>query len=479
MLNDKKLIELATNPLTKTLIDKRLAELRFYEFVKQAWQHIDPNVYEDNWHIKFLCDHLQAFHENVFENLIINIPPGFAKSLIVSVLYPCWVWINEPNFRFLTGSGASDLAVRDCRKARDLLACDWYQKNWGHTWKFKSDENQKSSYENDKGGFRNMFSSQGRVTGFRGDERLFDDPHDARFSRDTEHLKKDCFWFDTVFSSRGDVLKPSKTLVIMQRLSPYDLTGHILSQKLDNWTLICLPWEFETECKCVTLIGEDIRKEEKEVLWNNSEVIANMTKLKRSLGSDGAAGQLQQRPVIPGGNIIKREWLQLCSSLPPSFDFKIQAIDGAWETKKENDYSVCATFGALGENLYLIDLWRDKVIYPDFKKMIIFQNDKHRPARQYIEKAASGIAAIQELEKDSRLSIDKVTPEGSKENRAYACTPFLENLHFFIYDKIAGVEDYIDELISFPKGLHDDMVDATTMGINGFKTFNRSPISIF
>ena len=37
-------------------------------------------------------------------NLIVNIPPGHAKSLLTAVFWPAWVWINHPEARWLFSS---------------------------------------------------------------------------------------------------------------------------------------------------------------------------------------------------------------------------------------------------------------------------------------------------------------------------------------------------------------------------------------
>lgn len=452
---------------TKNKIKKALAEKVFYQFVRQAWQWIDPNPYQDNWHIKFLCDHIQAFHENKIENLGINIPPGFAKSLLSSVLYPAWVWVNKPNFRFLTGSNASDLAIRDCRKARILLASEWYQNNWGDRWSFKSDENTKSSYENNQGGFRNVFSIQGHVTGFRGDERLFDDPHDAKFSNNIDRLKSDCGWYDMVFSSRSDPLKPSKTLIIMQRLSPDDLIGHIKNKNMENWTFVSLPWEFELDNKCKTIIGEDIRIKDGEYLWNNERVIKNMDSLKKQLGSFGAAGQLQQRPFAAGGNIFKQDkWKYYDNSSKPKYEYKICSLDSAWKVGNENDRSVCTTWGIYNGNAYLDDMWADRVSYPDLKVILHNIAITHNPSIIFVEDAASGIAIVQEMLRTTNLPIQPIRPVGDKVVRAHAITTYIEQGRVFLPKDHPMLLDYLNEMSSFPKAKHDDIVDSTTMALS-------------
>jgi hypothetical protein len=53
--------------------------------------------------------------------LLINVPPGTMKSLLVSVLWPAWEWAQgHRSLRYLTTSFSEDNAKRDTRKMRDL-----------------------------------------------------------------------------------------------------------------------------------------------------------------------------------------------------------------------------------------------------------------------------------------------------------------------------------------------------------------------
>ena len=51
-------------------------------------------------HVDAVCEHLQAMIEDRIKDMIVNIPPGFAKSMICAVFMPAWVWIRKPDYRF-------------------------------------------------------------------------------------------------------------------------------------------------------------------------------------------------------------------------------------------------------------------------------------------------------------------------------------------------------------------------------------------
>lgn len=151
-------------------LDAELARRSFAEFVKQAWPIVEPAA-ALIWgpHMDALCDHLQAVAEGRIHNLLINIPPGHSKSLVVAVLWPAWIWARRPEWRGLFSSYAGDLAIRDSVKCRALVEDEWYRGSFMRGWELSSDQNVKSYFQNTRMGFRAALSVGGKTTGFRGD----------------------------------------------------------------------------------------------------------------------------------------------------------------------------------------------------------------------------------------------------------------------------------------------------------------------
>src|SRR5260370_24530238 len=60
-------------------------------FVREAWHVLEPNsAYTHGWHIDAICAHLEAITAGRLNRLLINVPPGMMKSLLVSVFWPAW-----------------------------------------------------------------------------------------------------------------------------------------------------------------------------------------------------------------------------------------------------------------------------------------------------------------------------------------------------------------------------------------------------
>ena len=79
-------------PAILSVIDKAEEKARckesLAEFVKRAWQEIEPESSKLiwNWHLDVICAYMEAVYDGRIKRLIINISPGTMKSLVVMVL---------------------------------------------------------------------------------------------------------------------------------------------------------------------------------------------------------------------------------------------------------------------------------------------------------------------------------------------------------------------------------------------------------
>ena len=195
------------------------------------------------------------------------------------------------------------------------------------------------------GGFRLSTSTEGTLTGRGGDLIIIDDPlkpidalSDTRRERANE-------WFRNTLLSRLDDKVHGSIVIVMQRVHLDDLTGNLIRSS-DEWELLELPAIAEE--RQVVRIGAGKRdvhvREIGDVLHPEREPIEALEKLRNQLGSDNFAGQYQQRPVPPGGAMVKRVWLRRWEQLPTNARKVIQSWDTASKDGAQNDYSVCTTW---------------------------------------------------------------------------------------------------------------------------------------
>jgi hypothetical protein len=275
------------------------ARRRLHEFVVQAWPVLEPDTtFVDGIHVQAICDHLQAITEGRIRNLIINVPPGHAKSLLTAVFWPAWVWTSYPETRWLFSSYREPLATRDSVKCRRLIESEWYQERWGSQYQLSGDQNQKNRFENTATGYR-IVVPMSAGTGERGDYVVVDDPHSVDQAESEGERRRVIEWWNGSMSTRLNDFATGHQIVIQQRLHEADLTGDLLQR--GGYELLCLPAEFEPERKCCTSIGwSDPRREVGELLWPQKVTAEDLASLKVTLGSYRYAGQYQQRPAGRG-----------------------------------------------------------------------------------------------------------------------------------------------------------------------------------
>src|SRR6266481_541341 len=58
-------------------------------FVRYFWKVLEPGTpFVDGWPIWAICHHLEAVTKGEITRLLINVPPGFMKSMLVDVFWP-------------------------------------------------------------------------------------------------------------------------------------------------------------------------------------------------------------------------------------------------------------------------------------------------------------------------------------------------------------------------------------------------------
>jgi hypothetical protein len=207
-------------------IERANAEDSLSEFIQQAWHIVEPGQeYIHNWHVDYVCEHLEAITENEilpdgspYNRLLINVPPGMMKSLILNVFWPAWEWgpRNMPHLRYICAAHQQNLSVRDSTKMRRLIASDWYQKRWGDRVQLTRDQNMKTKFENTATGFREAVAA-GSITGARGDRVLIDDPHSVEGANSDQMRASTIEWFLEAVPTRLNNPKSSVIVVISVR----------------------------------------------------------------------------------------------------------------------------------------------------------------------------------------------------------------------------------------------------------------------
>jgi predicted phage terminase large subunit-like protein len=453
------------------------------EFLTQAWPTIEPkSPLTPGIHLDLICRHLEAVARGEIQRLLINIPPRYGKTLLVSVLFPAWYWLSVPETRFLTASYGLELAVRDSARMRRLVESSWYQQRWPMAARLVDDQAAKARFETRRGGARVSVSVGGPATGEGGDVIILDDPLKIDQAHSPAHRESVRDWYDHTLATRLNNPTTGAIIIVGQRLHQDDLFGHLLAQ--GGWAHLCLPAEYDPTHphRC----PDDPRTQPGQPLWPAQWPTHALADQKAQLGSYATASMLQQLPAPTTGGIFQRSWWRWYhpQAALPEFDRLIQSWDLSFTDTPSSDYVVGQVWGIHGPDRYLIrqvrerlDLTRTIAAIKDQTRWVGERFPSHHGHQILIEQAANGAAVISVL-RNQIPSIQPVIAEGDKINRAHAVTPQIEAGNVYLpgapntdntnYDRTHTpdwAQHLVEETAVFPNGTNDDQVDALTQAL--------------
>lgn len=507
------------------------------EFIRYFWKVLEPvTPFVDGWCLAGMCEHLEAVHDGRIKRLLINVPPGFAKSITLNVFYPAWIWgsMKRPDLRFISFSYSSILTERDNEKFWYLIQSPEYQALYGKVFQIVKEG--VGRITNTLRGYKFASSVGGVGTGERSNLLLADDLHKVS-EAESELVREDTTrWFRESMQNRLNNLGEDKIIVLGQRVHEADVSGVIIDEYPD-YEHFCVPMEYDGRdildggVKRQTCIGwEDPRWDDGELAWPErypAKVLESF-KSRQYLWS----GQYQQAPSPRGGGIIKYDYWQVWNrsaqaandvkpGMYPSFEFILASFDGAFTEDQTNDYSALTIWGAWVETsaesrfnehfgtprLMLMHAWHKRLTLHgrDVRK----NPDETREEFEARQKTNWGV--VEWIAHDCRkLKVDKLIIENKatghtveqEMRRLFADQPWSVALHdpgrqdktaraYMVEHLFAdgliwapGYEDgrfvdwadlVIDELAKLPKGAHDDLADSAVNALTHLRRMSLAP----
>jgi predicted phage terminase large subunit-like protein len=418
-------------------------------------------------YLKEMCDTLQ---DTRYQLVVVNCPPVHGKSEICSVMYPAWVWANDPSIRAFTVSHTEKLAVHLMQYCKDLIETKEYKILFPHV-KFHESANQKSHYKTTKKGERKAVTPGGKVTGFHAHLIIVDDPIDA--SKATKHHDITNFtnWYNNVLLSRR-LATPSavcesggKMVIVMQRLSYTDISGQLIAKHKRDKTFKHLKFPI------VDKDGIPLHPQ----LWPASrikkEIFETWAHNKELLNA-----QYYQEPSPDEKKIFDEAWFKVDQTklvhLNPTELFI--GIDPASAVGPRNDPTAFVVCLLEGKKIYVVDSLNAKINFQQQKAELRNMAQKwsdifpHLEVQVIIESKSNGLALL-DIASDAlegiNHSVQGCTPIASKEKRLSQTqwifkdelVKFLQTMPPHHYTEI------VDQILNFGQTQHDDLMDALVM----------------
>jgi predicted phage terminase large subunit-like protein len=342
-------------------------------FVRYFWSVLEPETpFVDGWPLWAICEHLEAVTFGEITRLLITVPPGFAKSILVDVFWPAWEWgpMKKAHYRYVAFSYSATLTERDNGRFRDLISCHQYQLMYGPLRTTVVEGERKTEgvglrnkttlkVVNTATGWKLASSVGGVGTGERGHRILCDDLHNVKEAESETVRDETTRWFRESVSTRFNDISTGALVVVMQRVHEADVAGVILQIGVDYCHLM-IPWNFDPYRQldarnepifnqigwCDPRALDESRQD--EPAWSERFPVEAMERTKAELGPYAWAGQFEQSPMPRGGGLFKRDWWQLWdpdNGNFPEFDMVLASLDGAYTEDEENDPSALTVWG--------------------------------------------------------------------------------------------------------------------------------------
>jgi predicted phage terminase large subunit-like protein len=423
--------------------------------------------------------------------LMVFMPPRHGKSEMVSVRFPAWFLGRNPDKNVILVSCTANLAVSFSRRARNIVLDKPFQAVFGGRAATDAPvqiaDDTRAADAWGLSGFAGGLVAAGvggAIIGRGAHLAIIDDPFRDRADANSAAVRDRVDeWYRSVLYSR---LERGGAIVLMhQRWHEDDLAGRLLKRMAsgdgDRWEIVNLPALAEPwAAGCDPLDTADalqqgwhksadpLGRAPDDALWPAKYPEDVLAQIRQVIGGYEWDAMYQQRPRQLEGALIKAHRIPVIEQPPDNLQLA-RYWDLAVSGRQRADYIAGALVGrARDGRLYILDVKRFPGPWADARPaMLRVMAELDDPAVvQGIETAGQQSGYFQELQRDPRLTgraVRGVNPAvvGNKEVRAQVWASRIED--DLIYLRAGGWNrDFIDECLAFPRGQHDDQVDAVS-----------------
>lgn len=444
-LKTEALAELARRELSR----RRLLDFVLFNFPE----------YKTNWHHKLIAEKLEAVERGECKRLIVVMPPRHGKSELCSVQFPAWLIGRNKDRNIIEASYSADLAVDFGRQVRNLIAADTYKHLFPNVT-LAEDSQAKGKWNTNGRGAYNAVGVGGATTGKGADILIIDDPVKNRQDAESEVVRNSTWdWYTSVARTR---LSPEGAIIIpLTRWHDDDLVGRILrSENASQWEVVHLP---------AIAIEDEPQRKRGDALWPDHFSLPILEDTKRDIGSYDWSALYQGSPLDSDSQEFKKEHFKYRSEddLKEKRLNRYLTIDLAFSDKETADNIGFCDNRVDSRNIWNLRAWGRKLSPKDFiDYLFVLHAENNYLAMGILDKHSQYTIVIKPFIDEECRKRNKFLPittiktmQTQKELRIRALLP--RYLNAAVYHLEGACVDLETELLRFPKGIHDDVADAT------------------
>lgn len=405
------------------------------------------------------------------KRIAIAAPRSFAKSSVFSLIYPLYLILMGKAKKIYIFSNTATLAEAWLREIKKELTENKYiLAEFGdvRTDKFTQD------HIVCKIGNRTVeLRARGKgsqTRGWRPDVIILDDIDDDDAVRSEDRRKKDSDWLDKELINTLEF--DGQLIMIGTVIHPLSLLVNVMGR--DGYTV--------KKYQAITPDGKS--------LWPEKWPMPSLMERKKEIGAIAFNSEFMNDPIITENPIVVEDWLRYYENDSLSFKedkkrgfYTVISIDPAISRRDNADYSaiiaVSATFDK--EPKYYIRVGGVRRGHWPLNKQVFEMDDMYRKFSaklMIIETVAYQQALADEYklyceEHYRHPNVKQIKPDRDKERRTHSIAPLFERGQVYFDKSDMMTSKLIDELLMFPTGEHDDLVDALTYNLMALKKWSK------
>jgi len=453
--------------VAQELIAREKARARLIDFA----QYMDP-IYEPFAVHRLIASKLERIEAGALRRLALFVPPAIGKSRLSSEIFPAWFFGRNPKLEFIETSYNSDLAFSFGRATRNLIMDPKFQLVFPGVG-IAADARSMDEWKTNQEGEYKAEGVGGGLIGFHAHVAIIDDPFkDYSTASSAAHCEAIWKWYTGVLLNRLRSYKNGNgaVILIMQRWTDTDLGGRVeqlVADDEEDWEIVSLPSIAEEDDALGRKPGEVLLPE-----GPNMRTVDELEALRAREPTMFMAVH-QQKPISDQGELFKPEWfLRYRQGDEPTNLVMYGASDYAL-SPSGGDYTVHVIVGVDSEDhVWILDIWRAQRDIVDSIEAQVDLMDMYNPIKWFQErvmlnKAIGPVLKRRMLEKKVFCVLEDVgvIGKGSKDapDRAGAFAGAMQLGYVHLPGDAHWCGEFEHELSRFPKGRHDDQVDAVSL----------------
>ena len=459
-------------------LDELLTELEQLEHAERVQRARDDFLafcalvydgFKEGPHHRFMRPLLHKVMRGEEKRLTVSMPPRFGKSESIAYLFVAWYLGHNPSHHIMMVTHTADLSASFGRKVRNLIETPLYAEIFTET-KVSGDKSAADLWTTTKGGQYLAVGIGGNVAGHGAHLLIADDLVSEQAVLANPDIAFEKAWTYMQVGPLQRLMPGGRIIMIGTRWGKKDPIGRALAWAIDNAE--SLPWN-EVRFPAILPSGNS--------LWPEQWPVEQLLQKKAGMRKDFWNAQYMQDPTSEEGAILKREyWREWERENPPPVHYVIQTWDTAHETKTNNDFTACTTWGVWfneetdRDELILLNAFKKRMEFPELKKRALDEWREWEPETMLVEKKAAGAPLIQEL-RAMDILVEEFSPSRGRANvandkvaRGNAVSTILEDGLVWV-PMTRWASDVVTECAEFPNGEHDDYYDCVTMALARFR----------